>query len=43
VRLIRMRGRGRISLNRLHHQPAWQRAMRLVRDYEAFPLLDMDI
>lgn len=43
LRLIRLHGRGHTSLERLHRDPTWQRASRLVHDYDAFPLLDMDI
>ncbi|HRY15839.1 MAG: beta-N-acetylhexosaminidase [Candidatus Competibacteraceae bacterium] len=43
VRLIRLHGRGRSNLKRLHYHPVWQRAVRLVQDYDASPLLDMDI
>lgn len=42
-RLIRLHGRGRITSERLRHGPLWQRATRLVRDYETAPLLEMDI
>lgn len=43
VRLIRMHGRGHLNRDRLHRQPNWQRAVRWVQDYDASPLLDMDI
>lgn len=43
VRLIRLHGRGRPNLKRLHYNPVWQRAVRLVQDYDASPLLEMDI
>ncbi|MBK8535011.1 MAG: beta-N-acetylhexosaminidase [Candidatus Competibacteraceae bacterium] len=43
VRLIRLHGRGHLNVHRLRHQPVWQRATQLVQDYDAFPLLDMDI
>ena len=43
VRLIRLHGRGRLTVERLHRNPLWQRAVRLVQDYDAFPLLEMDI
>ena len=43
ARLIRLHGRGHPTVERLHHNPAWQRAVRLVHDYDAFPLLEMDI
>ncbi|MCB1777274.1 MAG: beta-N-acetylhexosaminidase [Candidatus Competibacteraceae bacterium] len=43
VRLIRLHGRGRLNLKRLHYHPAWQRAVRLVQDYDASPFLEMDI
>jgi len=43
LRLIRLHGRGRPSLKQLHYHPAWQRAVRLVQDYDASPLLEMDI
>lgn len=43
VRLIRLHGRGHPTVERLRHNPVWQRAVRLVQDYDAFPLLEMDI
>ncbi len=43
VRLIRMHGRGHLTVERLQHSAVWQRAVRVVRDYDAFPLLEMDI
>lgn len=43
VRLIRLHGRGHPTAERLRRNPVWQRATRLVRDYDAFPLLEMDI
>ncbi len=43
LRLIRLHGRGHSTVERLRRNPVWQRAARLVRDYDAFPLLDMDI
>ena len=43
LRLIRLHGRGRITSERLRSGPLWQRAARLVRDYETAPLLEMDI
>lgn len=43
VRLIRLHGRGRLTVERMRRQPIWQRAVRLVQDYDAFPLLEMDI
>ncbi|HPF59231.1 MAG TPA: beta-N-acetylhexosaminidase [Candidatus Competibacteraceae bacterium] len=43
VRLIRLHGRGRPNWKRLHHNPVWQRTVRLVQDYDASPLLEMDI
>ena len=43
VRLIRLHGRGRLTVERLRRNPLWQRAVRLVQDYDAFPLLEMDI
>jgi len=43
VRLIRLHGRGRPTVERLRHNSVWQRAVRLVHDYDAFPLLEMDI
>ena len=43
VRLIRLHGRGHPTVERLHRNPVWQRAVRLVHDYDAFPLLEMDI
>lgn len=44
VRLIRLHGRrGQRSREQLPHDPLWQRAVRLVQDYETCPWLDMDI
>ena len=43
VRLIRLHGRGQSNPERLSRHPAWRRAVRLVQDYDAFPLLEMDI
>jgi beta-N-acetylhexosaminidase len=43
VRLIRLHGRGHLTLDRLQRSPNWQRASQLVHDYDAFPLLEMDI
>ncbi|MBK8182159.1 MAG: beta-N-acetylhexosaminidase [Candidatus Competibacteraceae bacterium] len=43
VRLIRLHGRGHITVERLRRGAAWQRASRWVRDYDACPLLEMDI
>jgi len=43
LRLIRLHGRGHSTVERLHRDPVWQRACRLVRDYDAVPLLEMDI
>jgi len=43
LRLIRLHGRGQPCLERLRRGPVWQRASGLVRDYDAFPLLEMDI
>jgi beta-N-acetylhexosaminidase len=43
VRLIRLHGRGHLTVERLRRDTVWQRASRLVRDYDAFPLLEMDI
>jgi beta-N-acetylhexosaminidase len=43
VRLIRLHGRGRLNLKRLHYHPVWQRAVHRVQDYDASPLLEMDI
>ena len=42
-RLIRLHGRGRSTLERLQRNPLWRQALRLVQDYDAFPLLEMDI
>ena len=42
-RLIRLHGRGRSNLERLRRNPVWQRAVHRVQDYDAFPLLEMDI
>lgn len=43
LRLIRLHGRGHLTVERLRRDPVWQRATHLVRDYDAFPLLEMDI
>lgn len=43
VRLIRLHGRGRSTVDRLQRNPVWQQAARLVQDYDAFPFLEMDI
>jgi beta-N-acetylhexosaminidase len=43
VRLIRLHGRGRSNLKRLQRNPVWQQAVHRVQDYDAFPLLEMDI
>jgi beta-N-acetylhexosaminidase len=43
VRLIRLHGRGRSNLERLRRNPVWQQAVHRVQDYDAFPLLEMDI
>jgi hypothetical protein len=43
LRLIRLHGRGHLTLERLRRNPVWQRAVRLVQDYDAFPFLEMDI
>lgn len=43
LRLIRLHGRGHPAGDYLRHRPEWRRAVHLVQDYDAFPLLDMDI
>ncbi|HAO33581.1 MAG TPA: beta-N-acetylhexosaminidase [Candidatus Competibacter sp.] len=43
LRLIRLHGRGHPTVERLRREPNWQRAVSLVRDYDASPLLEMDI
>jgi beta-N-acetylhexosaminidase len=43
VRLIRLHGRGRLNLERLQRNPVWRQAVRLVHDYDTFPLLEMDV
>lgn len=43
MRLMRLRGRGKTTLEGLRTSPNWQRAVRLVQDYDTHPLLDMDI
>ena len=43
LRLIRLHGRGHLTVDRLRRNPVWQRAVRLVQDYDAFPFLEMDI
>lgn len=42
-RLIRFHGRGHLTLAQMRQRPAWQRAVRLVQDYDAYPLLETDI
>jgi beta-N-acetylhexosaminidase len=43
LRLIRLHGRGKLTVERLRRNPVWQRAVRLVQDYDTFPFLEMDI
>ena len=43
LRLIRLHGRGHPAGDQLRHRPEWRRAVHLVQDYDAFPLLEMDI
>jgi beta-N-acetylhexosaminidase len=43
LRLIRLHGRGHLTLEQLRQNEDWQRAVQLVQDYDAFPLLEMDI
>ena len=43
LRLIRLHGRGRSHLERLRRNPVWRQAVHRVQDYDAFPLLEMDI
>ncbi|MBL8251216.1 MAG: beta-N-acetylhexosaminidase [Candidatus Competibacter sp.] len=43
LRLIRLHGRGRPTVERLRREPNWRRAVALVRDSDASPLLEMDI
>lgn len=43
LRLVRLHGRGRLARAELQVSEPWQRAVRLVADYDAHPLLDMDI
>jgi beta-N-acetylhexosaminidase len=43
LRLVRMHGRGQVTPERLAHSNSWQRAVRLVREYDTSPLLDMDL
>ena len=43
LRLARLHGRGHLTVERMRKDEAWQRAKRLVQDYDAFPLLEMDI
>lgn len=43
LRLVRMHGRGHLNVKNLHLSETWKQAERLVRDYDAFPLLDLDI
>jgi len=43
LRLIRLHGRGRLTLARMRASSTWQRAVQLVQDYDAFPLLETEI
>ncbi len=43
LRLIRMHGRGRLTLAQMQQDESWQHAVQLVQDYDAFPLLELDI
>lgn len=43
LRLIRLHGRGHSTVERLRREPLWKRAVGVVRDYDAYPLLEMDI
>lgn len=43
LRLARFHGRGHINLKDMRQSASWKRAVRLVQDYDAFPLLEMDI
>ncbi|HXH02057.1 MAG TPA: beta-N-acetylhexosaminidase [Candidatus Competibacteraceae bacterium] len=43
LRLARFHGRGKLDRASLQRSQVWRRAARLVQDYDAFPLLDMDI
>jgi beta-N-acetylhexosaminidase len=43
LRLARFHGRGQLSLADMRAHERWQSGVRLVRDYDAFPLLDMDL
>lgn len=43
ARLIRLHGRGHLTRQQLQRDPRWQRAVRIVHDYDALPLLDMDL
>jgi beta-N-acetylhexosaminidase len=43
LRLIRMRGRGHLTLAEMRHSESWQQAVQQVQDYDAFPLLEIDI
>ncbi len=43
LRLMRLRGRGHLTVDHLHSDPNWQRAVQLVRDYDAFSLAEMNI
>ena len=42
-RLIRLHGRGHLTLKRLHTDPTWRRVVSQVRNYDTAPLLDMDM
>ncbi len=43
LRLARFHGRGRVDLAALRRSEPWRRAVRLVTDYDAWPLAEMDI
>jgi len=43
ARLIRLHGRAHGDRATLLGDPRWQRAVRIVHDYDTFPLLDMDL
>lgn len=42
ARLIRFHGRGETDADKLHRSLAWQQAVRLVSDYDGFPLNELD-
>jgi beta-N-acetylhexosaminidase len=43
LRLTRLHGRGHPTIEQIWESETWKRAVRLVQDYDAYPLLEMDI